>query len=310
VCTVTAIRHHDSWEAMAKLFSKLRVRLARVSVAIVGSSMLVSGCASTSYMGISLGLGETQPTVQALAAKARGGDKPSQYELGRWFEDSSEPEGLRKAIKLYRIAATPRGGTRLFYTSGSSGVITSVVSSGPLVEGNKAAETRLRELELVAKVENTGNFVAAGGVKITSNQSPRLRWFKLKNERPCKNINPYQASCVYFFTERRDNDLVLASVAYNMQVVVDISGLIFCRNICISRDNEILISDEIRSEKPIFLYLSEGKKIVGVVIQNSNQDGVVNNLFLSDFGSELSSSKFNEILMRYKLRELRQSGYR
>lgn len=110
--------------------------------------LLLGGCAADSYMGISLKLGGADPALQALAVKAQQGDKQSQYELGRWFEQSKDPNGLKNAIKLYRIAATPRGGTRLLFVPGASGVTTSVVSTGQRVEPHKAAEERLRSISL------------------------------------------------------------------------------------------------------------------------------------------------------------------
>ncbi|MFN7717902.1 MAG: hypothetical protein ACK519_03455 [Sphingomonadaceae bacterium] len=114
--------------------------------ALLAAALLLSGCASQQYMGVSLKPGGADPAVQALAARASIGNKQAQYELGRWFEDSTDADGLNKAIKLYQIAATPRGGSRMMYTPGPSGVTTSVVSAGPKIEGNEAAQARLRQL--------------------------------------------------------------------------------------------------------------------------------------------------------------------
>jgi hypothetical protein len=58
---------------------------------------------------------------------------------------------LKKAIKLYQIAATPRGGSRMMYMPGASGVATSVVSVGPKIEPNKAAQIRLRQVTQFGK---------------------------------------------------------------------------------------------------------------------------------------------------------------
>ena len=108
--------------------------------ALLAAALLLSGCASQQYMSVSLKPGGADPAVQALAARASTGDKQAQYELGRWFEVSADPNGLKKAIKLYQIAATPRGGSRMMYTPGPSGVTTSVVSMGPEIEGNELAQ--------------------------------------------------------------------------------------------------------------------------------------------------------------------------
>jgi len=123
---------------------KINVNLPCLS-ALLAAALLMSGCASQQYMGVSLKPGGADPAVQALAARASTGDKQAQYELGRWFEDSTDANGMKKAIKLYQIAATPRGGSRMMYTPGPSGVTTSVVSAGPRIEGHAAAKARLVE---------------------------------------------------------------------------------------------------------------------------------------------------------------------
>ena len=114
--------------------------------ALLAAALLMGGCASQQYMGVSLKPGGADPAVQALAVKAQGGDKQAQYELGRWFEDSTDADGLKKAIKLYQIAATPRGGSRMMYTPGPSGVTTSVVSMGQYVGGLFEASQRLEAI--------------------------------------------------------------------------------------------------------------------------------------------------------------------
>lgn len=123
-------------------------------VALLALAALSSGCASNQYMGISLRPGGADPAVQTLAVKAQSGDKQAQYELGRWFEDSTEPNGLKKAIKLYRIAATPRGGMRLLYVPGPSGVTSSVVSTGPKIEAYEPAIARLRIISTNTNTED------------------------------------------------------------------------------------------------------------------------------------------------------------
>lgn len=112
--------------------------------ALMAAALLTSGCASQSYMGVSLKPGGS---FQAMAVKAQSGDKQAQYTLATWLEDSTEPNGLKKAIKLYQIAATPRGGSQLMFTPGPSGVTTSVVSSGPKIEAHVLAKERLSVLQ-------------------------------------------------------------------------------------------------------------------------------------------------------------------
>jgi hypothetical protein len=112
--------------------------------ALLAAALLLSGCASQQYMGVSLKPGGS---FQAMAVKAQSGDKQAQYELAIRLEDSTEPNGLKNAIKLYQIAATPRGGSQLMFTPGPSGVTTSVVSSGPKIEAHVLAKERLAVLQ-------------------------------------------------------------------------------------------------------------------------------------------------------------------
>ena len=120
---------------------------SRALSTLMAAALITSGCAGDRYMGVSLKPGGADPAVQALAARASTGDKQAQYELGRWFEDSTDAGGLKKAIKLYQIAATPSGGSRMMYTPGASGVTTSVVSSGPKIEAHVLAKERFSVLQ-------------------------------------------------------------------------------------------------------------------------------------------------------------------
>lgn len=161
-------------------------------VAFAASTLIACGTPS-SYMGISLRPGGAAPVVQALAAKAQGSDKQSQYELGRLFEESTDPDGLKKAIKLYRIAATSRGGARLLYTPGSSGVATSVVSTGMFIQANKAAETRLRELSLSGKDKNSGQVKSGRIIRdITKGKQEDREARFFPDMLPCAAKTPYR----------------------------------------------------------------------------------------------------------------------
>jgi hypothetical protein len=55
--------------------------------ALLAAALLMGGCASHSYMGVSLKPGGADPAVQALAARASIGDKQAQYELATAFEN-------------------------------------------------------------------------------------------------------------------------------------------------------------------------------------------------------------------------------
>lgn len=60
--------------------------------------------------------GEADPQVQALAERARGGDKQAQLDLGIRFEDGNGvPQDKARAMKLYRAAASNSGGAMWVY---------------------------------------------------------------------------------------------------------------------------------------------------------------------------------------------------
>lgn len=103
-------------------------------------------CASTSYMGISMLPGEAAPEVQALAGRAREGDKQAQFDLGVRFEDGrGVPVNLRKAVKLYRYAASNTGGNRTIFVPDGGGVAATTVNSGDLIPGLPAAWARAQQ---------------------------------------------------------------------------------------------------------------------------------------------------------------------
>lgn len=113
----------------------------------------LSGCASNSYMGIPLSqptASEDQAELQALAKRARAGDRYAQLELGIAFEEGrGVARDLRKAEKLYRLAATGSGGTMWVYSppvrSGASGQVLPV-DRGAVQPGLPEAATRLAAL--------------------------------------------------------------------------------------------------------------------------------------------------------------------
>ena len=79
--------------------------------ALLTAALLMSGCASHQYMGVSLKPGGADPAVQALAARASTGDKQAQLDLGIRFEEGAgTPRNISKAKALYRMAASPIGG--------------------------------------------------------------------------------------------------------------------------------------------------------------------------------------------------------
>jgi len=105
--------------------------------ALLAAALLMSGCASQQYMGVSLKPGGADPAVQALAARASAGDKQAQLDLGIRFEEGAGvARDLNTAKKLYRQAASDSGGTIWVYTppvgNGTSGRVV------PITKGEKS----------------------------------------------------------------------------------------------------------------------------------------------------------------------------
>jgi len=124
--------------------------------------LAMSGCASSSYMGISLAPGTADPTLQQLARKARIGDKQAQLELGIAFEDGTGiGRDLSKARKLYRIAANDSGGSKAVYVPAAAGVAGRSVTVGDTVKrpGLIEASQRLQRINEKDSISNQGSLV-------------------------------------------------------------------------------------------------------------------------------------------------------
>lgn len=113
------------------------------------SLLALSGCVSSSYMGIALGPGAADPDLQQLAQRARSGDKQAQLELGNAFEEGLGVTPSRsRAITLYRQAAKDNSGTGWVYVPSPGGGVPSGVlkigrsNSSGLIE----SRTRLERL--------------------------------------------------------------------------------------------------------------------------------------------------------------------
>jgi len=129
---------------------KINVNLPCLS-ALLAAALLISGCASQQYMGVSLKPGGADPAVQALAVRASTGDKQAQLDLGIRFEEGAGvARDLTAAKKLYRQAASDSGGTIWVYTppvgNGTSGRVVPV-QSGTRQYGLAAAQRRLGALK-------------------------------------------------------------------------------------------------------------------------------------------------------------------
>jgi hypothetical protein len=249
-------------------------------------------------MGVSLKPGGADPAVQALAARASTGDKQAQYELGRWFEDSTDANGMKKAIKLYQIAATPRGGSRMMYTPGPSGVTTSVVSMRPKIEGNELAQKRLRQVTLSPEIEN--EFSNIGHSKKITNRVVKSGWFKIRKIYSCEQFEHNPSECTYFVQGDLSSKIKIENIFELNKLIIDISGNFLCTSVCIYENRKFLVSNELRSVDPSFMYINDKNKLVGVVVQSSLSTKKLSNiLYLSSYGSKLSNPEIRKILYRY-----------
>jgi hypothetical protein len=125
----------------------------RLSVMLFGGALVLSACAApSSYMGISLTPGTAASGLQALALRAQSGDKQAQLDLGVAYEEGrGVGVDLKRAEKLYRMAATTTGGTIYVYQPpvkpGAVGMMVQM-DIGPVVHGLEAAQARLYDSKL------------------------------------------------------------------------------------------------------------------------------------------------------------------
>jgi hypothetical protein len=91
-------------------------------VAAVMSLAAATACAAHSYMGIPLVPGQAYPEIQSLARRAQSGDKQAQLDLGIRFEEGvGVPVDRKRAIRLYRQAASDSGGPIWVYAPSPGG---------------------------------------------------------------------------------------------------------------------------------------------------------------------------------------------
>lgn len=110
----------------------------------------LAACSTATYYGIDLRPGMAAPELQALAERARSGDKPAQLELGVRFEEGRGVAADAEAARLlYAAAAADTGGTRMIYmpAAGSGRVSTVPINAGPERKGLPAARARLAKLD-------------------------------------------------------------------------------------------------------------------------------------------------------------------
>jgi len=110
-----------------------------------------AGCDIANYGGIPLRPGRSPSDLQQLALHARGGDKPSQLELGiRYEEGNGVPRDVARARWLYERAARDEGGEQMIYIPasrpGGRGAWLPI-NKGIKLHGLEAAKERLRRLD-------------------------------------------------------------------------------------------------------------------------------------------------------------------
>jgi hypothetical protein len=118
-----------------------------VALTLPSAAPLLAGCSTASYSGIPVATGAADPTLQLLAHRARAGDKQAQLDLGIAFEEGrGVPVDVKRAIKLYRMAASDSGGTMWVYSppvgNGTKGRVMPV-DRGPRISGLAEAKARL-----------------------------------------------------------------------------------------------------------------------------------------------------------------------
>lgn len=127
------------------------VRRPLAMIFALAAATVLSACAGSSYMGISLKPGAADPALQQLTQRARSGDKQAQLDLGIAFEGGHGIErDLNKARHLFLLAATDGGRAQWIYlpspTSGGQGRV--VQTGGALATpGLVKAAQRLDSLD-------------------------------------------------------------------------------------------------------------------------------------------------------------------
>lgn len=115
--------------------------------ALFAAALLLSGCASQQYMGVSLKPGGADPAVQALAARASIGDKQAQFQLGLAFENGLGLErNCRKAKALFRESGRDKTKSMYLYSPSIGGGTSSrviAIDYGRASEGLPEARVKL-----------------------------------------------------------------------------------------------------------------------------------------------------------------------
>jgi hypothetical protein len=121
-----------------------------LAITIAAALSLTACAARNSYMGIPLAPGTAPTDLQALASRAKDGDKQSQLDLGIRFEEGKGlAVDLKRARALYQLAAAESGGTQWVYVppskDGGRGQNIPVIG-GPKRSGSFEAKIRLASI--------------------------------------------------------------------------------------------------------------------------------------------------------------------
>ncbi len=140
------------WGHGTNHFLRKLLQTAKCARVALGCGLLLgaAGCASNSYMGISLEPGQGDLALQELARAARAGDKQAQLDLGIRFETGDRVvQNYSRAISLYGRSARSSNGVLWVYLppvgNGTVGRVLPIAQSAPQV-GNLIAQDRLTNL--------------------------------------------------------------------------------------------------------------------------------------------------------------------
>jgi hypothetical protein len=150
---------------------------AALAAALVFTALGTSSCTTSSYAGIALTGAAADPELQALARRARDGDRHAQLELGiRYEEGRGVPADLARAEQLYRRAAAGADDSRMVYVPGGNGRAGSwtILSGGARSGGLEQASLRLLALNPTSTDRRVEAEVAEGDDS-TPDVCPRLQ---------------------------------------------------------------------------------------------------------------------------------------
>lgn len=117
--------------------------------------LAMSGCATSSYMGIGFAPGAADPVLQQLAQRARSGEKQAQYSLGEAFEFGSLTSlNLRQACVAYQLAGAFSPKAKLLYARTPGAAVPGLLISGKKWLPNLSMELAKKKRDNILSKEN------------------------------------------------------------------------------------------------------------------------------------------------------------